>query len=321
MTDTFTQRGKIQRWLFGMALLLLLTGCATDQTTIPVNVTIAEPRPTDEPAPAPFAQAAPPKLAAPSAAIPTLIEMATPLPSPQPETTAAKPKPLKTPEPSHATETPASDKPELIAKTAYGTASYYVPNKMIEKAPSIVHLWIDPTMPVKVLQEKLAKQLKLDIEHIKVRMEKIAPTNATMAGDVQGLTNVRVGDRMVAQLSGNDFEFSPAEPTPGELDGSTWKWHWQVTPQHATKSQPLLLTIKAWIDEAPRKTSMPSIDEPVIVEAVESWSGRVDRWTEFLKAIEGLYAALAAVAAILFGLGVKFKDQLRRFLRIGGKPN
>lgn len=311
----------MRRWLFSIALLLLLTGCATDQSRFPVSVTIAEPRQTTEPSPTPSAPAASPIPAAPLAAKTNMIEAVMPAQTPQRVTTATKAKPLRISNPPLVTETPTSDTPVAVAKSADGSASYYVPNKMIDKAPSIVHLWIDPAMPVKELQEKLARQLKLDLDHIKIRMAKTASTGATIAGDIQGLTKVRVGDKMVAQLSGNDFKFSPEEPTPGELDGATWKWHWQVTPLHATKSQPLLLTIKAWIDETPRKTSMPSIDEPVIVETDESGTERINRWTEFLKAIEGLYAALAAVAVILFGLSVKFKDQLRRFLRIGGKPN
>lgn len=311
----------MQHWFFGIALLLQLTGCATDQTGLPVSVTIAEPRQTTEPPPAPLAPTATPIPAAPLAAKTNLIEAVMPVQTPQPVTTSTKAKPLKIPDPLPITETPTSGAPVAIAKSADGSASYYVPNKMIDKAPSIVHLWIDPAMPVKELQEKLARQLKLDLDHIKIRMAKTASTDATVAGDIQGLTKVRVGDKMVAQLSGNDFRFSPEEPTPGELDGATWKWHWQVTPQHVTKSRPLLLTIKAWIDETPHKTSMPSIDEPVIVEADESSIERINRWTEFLKAIEGLYAALAAVAVILFGLSVKFRDQLRRFLCIGGKPD
>ena len=198
--------------------------------------------------------------------------------------------------------------------TAEGSASYYVPNKMVEKAPAVVHLWIDPEMPVKELQEKLAKQLNLDLNLIKIRMANIAPGTANTAGDIQGLTKVRVGDRMVAELIGNDFEISPKETTPGELDGKTWKWQWQVTPQRASNSKPLLLTIKAWIDETPRKTSMPSINEPVIVEADEPTVGRVKRVTEWLKALEDLYKALAGLVLILVPLAITFRKKIRQLI-------
>lgn len=206
--------------------------------------------------------AAPVVIATPVAAVPPREGAATsPAPLIQPagratpnptQFTAAKAALL--PDPSRAAEAAAAGNAAgPISETADGAATYYVPNKMIEKVPSVVHLWIDPVMPVRDLQEKLARQLKLDFERIKLKIHTATPMGAIEAGSVEGLTRVRVGDRMFAQLSGNDFEFSPKDPTPGELDGATWKWHWQVTPQRASKSQPLLLTIKAWIHYCPVK--------------------------------------------------------------------
>jgi hypothetical protein len=184
---------------------------------------------------------------------------------------------------------------------------------MVEKAPALVHLWIDAKRPVSELQQLLAERLHFDLEKIKKLMGKDTPGTATVAGEIQGLRQVKVGDRMLAELDGNEFDYSPKGPTPGLLDGSIWKWQWQVTPKRASETGPFILTIKAW--DPSRNETFPSINEPVLVEAVQTPITWVKRLTEWLKAIEDLYKALAALALILLPLALAFRKRLGRILR------
>jgi hypothetical protein len=187
---------------------------------------------------------------------------------------------------------------------------------MVEKQPAVVHLWIDPKLPVDELQQQLATRLHFDFDKIKRLMGREAPGTPSEAGVIQGLPQVMVGEHMVAELDGNDFDYSPKGPTPGLLVGDTWQWQWQVTPKRASNGGHFLLTIKAWNDDPRHRVVFPSVNEPVIVEAVPPTpQGRIQRWTEWLKTLEDFYKALAAVVAILLPLLIAFRKRLRELLR------
>ncbi len=295
-----------QNWHAGVVALLLLAGCAaTPQIPQPKDVLIAPP--TEAITTAPIAT----KASTP--ALPRPPDIQTPL-APPGKMPSIAPKIMATMPADNAV--PAAPSKATAPSTANGSAAFYVPNKMVEKSTSIVHLRIDPKMPVEELQQELAKQLNLDFSKIKKLLGKDAVGTPSKAGEIQGLTQVQVGDKMEAQLAGNesDFEVSPNGATPGILVGNTWQWQWQVTPKHASVAGPFILTISAW--DASRKAPFPSINEPVIVEAVPPPpTNPIDQMIAWLKTIEDLYTALAAVAGILATLAVTFRKYLRQMLR------
>ncbi len=313
------------RWFACVVAVIGLTACATEPSGEPDKFVIAPPRPEAAPAPHPSRAEPPrpapaPRPAAPTDSAPVRAESAA-IASSASRAELVEAKKRATHAAARLAVNADSNRAGPVhvaqAKSSNGNAAYYVPKQMVEQDPSTVDLWIDRATPVLQLQQELAKQLQINLEHIKTRLGHIPGVGGeNIAGDVQGLENVLVGEKMFAQLRGGaDFDIDPKDATWRLMDGTDRvRWTWRVTPLRAAdKGQGLLLVMDVWIDPGPGKGSIPSIEERVIVTArAKTWAERLKNLNDILDSIDGIYQALIGLG-VIGGIGAALRKLWKHY--------
>ncbi len=287
---------RVLRAIPGSLLMLSLAACVNVSTEVSRDSVV--PVASVSPSPSLY----PPTLSAPTSSAANETYPAKPAikkPSkPKPAASAAHPTLAVNP-PQESSTTPASN------VVINGNAAYFIPAQMVEKRPSGVDLWIDPSSSMEQLKNDFATRFNISPDNIKVTAVQgdSERYDAAEAGKLISM-EIPIGARMVAQLRGGEgFHIDPKEPVSRDVVGADRvKWHWDVQPKQASTSKiPLHLEIS--ISSGGGKPWNNIYDAEVLVEATpQSWyeklyeiAQKLNAWLALLGigGIGGVYALLS----------------------------
>lgn len=234
-----------------------------------------------------------------SSARPTSMHAARPRPVRQ----STRPAPAASPSPENPVLAPIVAAP--ATPLVKGSAAYFIPEKMMEKKPSRVDLWIDPTSSMEQLKRDFAARFNISPDNIQVStvQDDGEKYDTAVAGKLISM-KIPIGTTMIAELRGGEgFDIEPKGPVSHKVEGADRvKWNWGVQPKQASTTKiPLYLEIS--ISSGGGKPWNNIYDAAVLVEATpQTWheklyeiAQKLNAWLALLGigGIGGLYAFLS----------------------------